>query len=972
MKTPFQFFRQAAVALICAGALPPVAGRGATAFVYDTGTEILTTGDFNGDGAADVLVLDKLTGNVRAGFLDLGGNLAWSAPLVSGVENVSSAAAGRFLTATSDVLAVTGPDLNRINLISLANTNSAGTPTVIIPSGIGPHTLVTLDTPVGLATSSPTNLLVASSQNAGGVELMERLQVSGGAATTPAAGGLFNETGPFDRGNALALSPANSPSFAAGLVRGAVSDQLDVLQFTNGAGGTLFSYTNLSPGGDYVFGNFNGENLPRFAFYRPGDSNLTLAPVVPGDGLQFGASNSLALAEGIERVFYLPPAASGTFLVEFADGVQAVRFYGNTPIAGNVYGTGMGSTNNVFTGVVPLANGQFVLLDAAAGAAASTHAQVAKFDGTNFSQISTSALPVISIRTTRANVWLFQSEPFVNRYPGFIASYASPDWSDVINGLPGVFSVYKESDGGSASGLGSFATNTIGAPPSGANYGLANQVADGISIFSYAPPRAAEPVTITISPPPGLYSGPVQIAFSTLSGGDSVYYHVGAADGWHLYAASFLLTNDAAVTYFGTNSSGARSHLLTANYSFANNVTPVATLNLTNGAPATNNTVVGTGGGGVIITISPNGTVFYGRKDNSSGTVWAINLDGSDDTYITTGARPRVSRDGRYLAFMRGTNFFHGSGGNIWVRDLSNGNERAIFTNLSQVIGYDWDSASPPNLIFDYGCSFWKVSVSNTAAVFPLTNDCYGYAPAVNPVDGRIAIFDLGFNYGAGIDVAPATGGQGQHLGSTVPPSQWPAWSPDGTRLSFAYLNNPYATHGLADLYTINADGTAMAQISAFSSGNDGFLYGAIWTPGGNALLGAGGIYGTNGLWLIPLTDDAQHCDCPARLLPTTPGDPVDFAGSVIVPPPATIAKPDLLIRADDTSVIVYWSTNHQGFYLASTRNLATGTTWTNVSGPYYLNGGYYEYHEAKTMLTDTEFFRLQYPGTIIIQPPQP
>src|SRR5664279_576585 len=51
------------------------------AFVYETGAEFLTAGDFNGDGVADVLVLDKLTGNARVGYANTSGALTWSSPL---------------------------------------------------------------------------------------------------------------------------------------------------------------------------------------------------------------------------------------------------------------------------------------------------------------------------------------------------------------------------------------------------------------------------------------------------------------------------------------------------------------------------------------------------------------------------------------------------------------------------------------------------------------------------------------------------------------------------------------------------------------------------------------------------------------------------------------------------------------------------------------------------------------------------
>ena len=925
-----------------------------TAFVYDTGTELLTSADFNNDGITDALLLDKLTGNLRVGLLDNGGNISWSAPLVSGVENATAIAIGNFLTNGLNAVAITAPDFNRINLVSLANTNSA-TNVVLAPVfGVGPNSLIMLDNPFGAAVSFATNLLIGTSHNAGNIETLERMQVFSGFAITPFSPAQFNETSLFERGNSLALNPANSPSFAVGLTRGATADRLDILQFTNAPGGILLSLTNLPLGGDYVFGNFNGATLPRFAFYQPGTSNVIFAPVLAGtNGLFFGTNVSFTLTEAVRNIFYLP-ATNGIFLVEFSDGVQAVNFSGNTPVAGIVYRSGLANTNNVFTGLVPLANGQFILLDAAAGASSSTHAQVVNFNGTNFLQISSSTLPTISSRTTRANVWLFQNEPFVNQDAGFVASLGSPDWSDRISGLPGIFSVVKESDSGGGSGLGNFTTNNLGAPPTGANFGLPNQLADGISVFSYAPPRAAEPVTITISPPAGFYNSSIQVSLSALAPGGLIYYRTTAANSWQLYGAPFGLTNNASVEYYGVNFSGTHSRLLTANYSFPNSINPATTLNLTNGVPVTNNPVTPSGGE---VVLSAGGTVFYGRKNSSGGAIWAINLDGSGDTYLTTGARPRVSHDGSYLAFMRGTNVFSGSGGDIWLRDLATGVERKFFTNNLQIVGYDWDSASPPNLILDSGCAFWKAPLSNSAAIFPLASSCYFSAPTVNPVNGSLVFFDT--STGGGIRTSPASGGLSTHLGATVYGSRWPAWSPDGTHLAFCYLNNFYANNGLADLYTINADGSALAQISAFTNINDGFLFGTVWTPSGHGLVGAGSIYGTNGLWLIPLMTDGQQCDCPAKLLPTSAGDPIDFAGSVITAPALVIAKPGLFIRNDTNALVVYWSTNYQGFSLQTTPSLGTDTAWVGIAGPYFLNGNYYEYRESKTALVAAKFFRL-------------
>ena len=951
--------RLMALAVLCSAIMAP----GAAPFVYDTGSELLSSGDFNGNGQADVLVIDKSTGNSRIGYLDANNVLSWSAPLPSGVENISGAAVGRFYLNNVDSLAVTAPSLNRINLVDLSNSNSVPSPVSIAPQGIGPQTLVTLPNPdAAPAPPSPT-LLVASSDNGLPIEEIEQLQISSTVATPM---GSFGETAPFERGNTLELPDAVSPSFAVGMVRGSDGDRLDLLDFTNGSGGILLSETNLASGSDYVFGFFNGESLPRFVFYQAGSSNLLFVPLQANDGeLLFGLATTLTLTEAVQEVFYLPPVSSGTFLLQFNNGVQAVQLSGDTPVLGAFYGSGLASTNNVFTGLAPLANGQFVLLDAAAGSIASSHAQVVSFDGAHFTQKCSSYLPAISSRSTRANIWLFQTEPFVNSNPGFIASLNLPDWSDGILNLAGTISATAETDDGASTGLTGTATNSLGATPPGAAFALANQYQDAISIFSYAPPRPPEPVVINISPSPGVYSGPIQISFSTLAASDQVLYRAGSADTWRPYTSAFTITNTSAVQYYGTNTAG-RSQLLTAEYAIASTVTAAPAYDLTNGMVSTNVSYLAPTN---IVVLSSDGTIFYGRQNLTGGSICSINMDGSGETYITTGARPRASRDGRYLAFSRGPNVFRPQGGDVWVRDLQSGTEWELYTNQTGIVGYDWDLSNPPNLILDSGCNFWSVSLSNTATIFALPQDCNDVAPAVNPVDGQVTYFNSTTSLG-GIYTGADGGVPHQIFASSA--ARWPSWSPDGAHLSFAYFNNPYLPQGLADIYTISTNGNVVSQITALTNSADGFAHGAVWAPSANALVGAGTIQGTNGLWIIPLTPDNQHCDCPAILLPTSPGDPIDFAGSVIVAPTASVYIQGLFIRATPAAEVVYWSTNYQGFALEYTTGLGPGAVWTTISGPYFLNGNYFEYYELTAALQQTKFFRLRYPAIIALSPSQP
>ena len=119
----------------------------------------------------------------------------------------------------------------------------------------------------------------------------------------------------------------------------------------------------------------------------------------------------------------------------------------------------------------------------------------------------------------------------------------------------------------------------------------------------------------------------------------------------------------------------------------------------------------------------------------------------------------------------------------MWVRDLQTGAEWDLFTNQSaSIFGYDWDLASPPNLILDSGCKFWKAPLSNAPTIFQTSHDCSDSAPVINPVDGRVAFHNLFYfstNLG-GIYVGPAGGGALQHLFPAGAYARWPGWSPAG------------------------------------------------------------------------------------------------------------------------------------------------------------------------------------------------
>ncbi|MSU57375.1 MAG: hypothetical protein EXS35_04215 [Pedosphaera sp.] len=1120
--------------------------------VYETPAEFLTSGDFNGDGIPDVLVLDKAIGNARVGYQSPAGVLTWSAPLVSGVENATGCGIGRFLQANRDSFAVTAPEFNRIALLDVSNavpviilpgsatssngliaawdflslpatTISTATPATI-PASFGNGTLdvsafglgspqgsspertsftgTTLNVPPGSVDGNPgTALALANSSangkaaifsfslagsrdlvvtfatrgtstgftsgvwawstdginyntlpgvntastnatfaiasvdftaatalnnaetvwlrytlsgatSAGGNNRLDNIQLN---ATPIPAGGLgqqglagltapfgtnapfdrllcassqnstpaarlnllglnagtvvaapeYAETAPLDRVNPLPL--AGNLTFAVGLVRGATNDALHLWQFTNSAS-VIGLLSNLPPGSDYAFGRFNDEALPRFWFYVPGGTNLTIRQLVTsGAGFGFSTPLTLYFTQTVEHVYVVGASNDSSAMIQFGDGIQGARLPGGTPSLAVKYSVGGG---NHFTGVAALNDGKFVLLNAPTGTVSSVGAQVMTFDGTNYTQISSNSLPATTTRNTRATVWLFQSEPFTNTTATLIASFSVPDWSSGTFGVPGSLSVRAENDAGAASGLGSPATNNLGVPPAGTAYALPDQYRDDISFFTYAPPRPAEPVVITIAPPPGAYGGPISISFIKQNAAHQVLYRTGTADSWKLYSAPFALTNDATIQYYGNIPGGTRGRLQFASYTMGRAWSVSEALvklpgSDTNPPPVVNPNVP---------LPSIHGTAFYGRRaSNTIPTIWSINLDGSGETFLTTGREPRVSRDGRWLAFWREndplTNQF-----SLWLREVPTGQESRWHTSGSRFVGYDWQIGNT-NLIFATGGALFRIGLNEPVTVFPLASDPRQGAPSVNPVDGRVALQVI-FPGSTGLYLTPSNVTSRQNLGlSIILSPRWPAWSPDGGRIAVA--DDPDVSTALdagRNLWVVKLGAqTNVYQITALNGNPNGFPNGAVWKHDGAALVTAGTIFGTNGLWVLPLTPDGTDCDGSPLRLPTSAGDPIDFAGSVIgTLPSVSYTNLGLHIRLEPTAIVVYWSTNYDGFTLESAVNLPAGFTWTPVSGPYFRVGPNYEYREARTALASRKFFRLQYPGVLVLTPPEP
>ena len=259
-------------------------------------------------------------------------------------------------------------------------------------------------------------------------------------------------------------------------------------------------------------------------------------------------------------------------------------------------------------------------------------------------------------------------------------------------------------------------------------------------------------------------------------------------------------------------------------------------------------------------------------------------------------------------------------------------------------------------MLANYGCDIGDL---NTNGIFtPIINDeCFdatlrertrSMAHSRSPVLIRMGAF-------TGIYV------DGTRVVSTVSGASWPSWSQDGQSLAFR-------DSGM-NLWIAREDGSALFQLSGFTDGTNGFPYGSVWLGDGLSVVFAGSVFDTNDLWVLPIRADLQGCAAPPYRLYVSPGDPVDFAGSIVTAPPMPRSGgpiPDIYIRQSPTNIIVYWQTNYPGFILESQSSVPS-TNWANVNGLYYLNGPNFEYRDANTNSQTSRFFRLHYTGAVIV-----
>ncbi len=389
---PYSFFAAATVSLLPLFSHSVSAAGNAPSLIYESPQEFFGSGDFDGDGRTDLVIVDKASGKYRLGYQAAPGTLSWVDCRPSGIASITGFSIGPMFTNRLDALAFTSPDANQMTFVEAESTTAPGKPlTVPFTVALGPSTLVAVDVG-GAGNTSLLDVYVTSLYNSPDPNLATLLRNDGAEFPKIAEATLPS---PARRGNRLALK-AGGTEFVCELVGDDKGDSFRAEDVSSGKSVTAATVADLPAGSDYTAGNFGGSPLREFLFYKPGGSALMVRPVeeaAPGQ-FQFGKGDSFDLGQPIRRVVALEQAAGSKLLVIFGEGQKAGLFDFDGAKAPVPVQT-IAATNDLFTCAASLPDGFIVYLQLSSAKFSSKY-QIYKSTGANYAFSAFGSLPSLA------------------------------------------------------------------------------------------------------------------------------------------------------------------------------------------------------------------------------------------------------------------------------------------------------------------------------------------------------------------------------------------------------------------------------------------------------------------------------------------------------------------------------------------------------------------------------------------------
>ena len=378
-----------------------------TPWTTETADELVSAGEFDGDGFLDVLIVDKRLGVLRLGWGRADGGLDWSDVRELAMENAGSLAVGRFQSPARDSLVITGPDWNATYLYP-GTRDAASTAQVMTPPVFAPGALAAVD--VGGAENNPD---VADLFVAGG-DFDPATGDVRGASVRPDALTVVGQSvlnAPQRHGHAARLSASGQAATLA-----AISATESVLTFWSTLDAApapgLPLVAGLPPGADFVKTAVGVGQTTLFIF-TPGQSILIRQPLDTATTL--GTQTQHELGQPIDFVIALQTATLQTrLLVSFDNGASAAAYSlddAGSPVLVQSFTPAEGTR---FTACASASGGGALqLFSGPSGGGATTGWQRWNFTDTTFTAGPAGAAPAVSSAAARRIVVFFSQEIFV-------------------------------------------------------------------------------------------------------------------------------------------------------------------------------------------------------------------------------------------------------------------------------------------------------------------------------------------------------------------------------------------------------------------------------------------------------------------------------------------------------------------------------------------------------------------------------
>jgi TolB protein len=253
------------------------------------------------------------------------------------------------------------------------------------------------------------------------------------------------------------------------------------------------------------------------------------------------------------------------------------------------------------------------------------------------------------------------------------------------------------------------------------------------------------------------------------------------------------------------------------------------------------------GASAVVPTVAPANIIIF--RAASGGPIYAINADGSNLRYLTTGLDPALSPDGRWVAFSRWETSQDGALGSLWLINLDGTGERAVMTNVYNPRTPTWSVDGRQLVIsfqnggrpgFERKCSgqrpprdavdidinrdgrddiiycftqlpdpHWSLRLVNVATGVhqDLPGDLYSLSPAWDPRNSQRLIYDGE----AGLVNLDLLENKTSALTLDVNDHS-PVFSPDGSKIALSYRQDDHW-----DIHVLNADGSGRLRLTESS-----------------------------------------------------------------------------------------------------------------------------------------------------------